>query len=76
MDRSLRKALNVLRLKNIVPINCTATAHHPIRLGAHAKMRNLSFWFKELCGVFIASKYCRKAADVKNTEPIKKVKPS
>ncbi len=68
--RFMRTALPVLQLNHSVPANCTAQASQAMFRGAHTQKRRLvPCWPRPST----ASRYCRKAADVKNTEPVKNV---
>src|SRR5580693_3976865 len=65
-------ATNVLTLNSMVPIDCTPVASQSIWPG-----RNTKTFLRDLPGrsgaASTASRYCRKPAEVKNSDPMKNV---
>lgn len=70
-------ALNVLKLKNIVPTSCINVDQQSIRFGSQKIKYNFLFiLFNISRGTLADSRYCKYAAEVKKIDPAKKVKPS
>ena len=70
-----KMAANVLMLNSRVPMSCTAVACQSIWLGSHTKTFRRGAPGRR-GAASTASRYCRKPAEVKNSDPMKNVRAS